>query len=90
MSGAPKLQIASFSASTQKAASWVLEMRQVKTLRLIGALSDRLTHRVNMLEMTDDSYRLGQSRAPRTRVIQLQHCRYLTPKAKASGQRQVP
>lgn len=31
--------------------------------RLTGALLDRLTHHVNILEMNGDSYRLGQSRA---------------------------
>ena len=40
--------------------------------RLTGALLDRLTHHVNILEMNGDSYRLAQSRAakasPSTRV----------------------
>jgi DNA replication protein DnaC len=31
--------------------------------RLIGALLDRLTHHVNILEMNGESYRLGQSKA---------------------------
>ena len=31
--------------------------------RLTGAVLDRLTHPVNILEMNGDSYRLGQSRA---------------------------
>jgi DNA replication protein DnaC len=31
--------------------------------RLTGALLDRLTHHVNILEMNGDSYRLAQSRA---------------------------
>ena len=31
--------------------------------RLTGALPDRLTHHVNILEMNGDSYRLGQSKA---------------------------
>ena len=31
--------------------------------RLPGALLDRLTHHVNILEMNGDSYRLGQSKA---------------------------
>jgi DNA replication protein DnaC len=35
------------------------------TERLTGALLDRLTHHVNILEMNGDSYRLGQSRARR-------------------------
>ena len=33
------------------------------TERLTGALLDRLTHHVTILEMNGDSYRLGQSRA---------------------------
>ena len=33
------------------------------TERLTGALLDRLTHHVNILEMNGESYRLGQSRA---------------------------
>jgi len=35
------------------------------TERLTGALLDRLTHHVNMLEMNGESYRLNQSRARR-------------------------
>ena len=35
------------------------------TERLTGALLDRLTHHVNILEMNGDSYRLSQSRARR-------------------------
>jgi hypothetical protein len=35
--------------------------------RLTGALLDRLTHHVNILEMNGDSYRLGQSRARKGR-----------------------
>ena len=31
--------------------------------RLTGALLDRLTHHVNILEMYGESYRLGQSKA---------------------------
>jgi len=31
--------------------------------RLTGALLDRLTHHVNILEMNGDSYRLNQSKA---------------------------
>jgi len=31
--------------------------------RLTGALLDRLTHHVNILDMNDDSHRLAQSRA---------------------------
>ncbi len=31
--------------------------------RLTGARLDRLTHHVNILEMSGDSYRLGQSKA---------------------------
>ncbi len=33
--------------------------------RLTGALLDRLTHHVNILEMNGESYRLNQSRAKR-------------------------
>ena len=33
------------------------------TERLTGALLDRRTYHVNILEMNGDSYRLGQSRA---------------------------
>ena len=33
--------------------------------RLTGALLDRLTHHVNILEINGDSYRLSQSRARR-------------------------
>src|SRR5471032_1316403 len=36
--------------------------------RLTGALLDRLTHHVSILEMNGDSYRLGQSRARKSRV----------------------
>ncbi len=38
------------------------------TERLTGALLDRLTHHVNILEMNGDSYRLGQSRARKART----------------------
>jgi DNA replication protein DnaC len=34
--------------------------------RLTGALLDRLTHHVNILEVNGDSYRLGQSRSQKT------------------------
>ena len=34
--------------------------------RLTGALLDRLTHHVNILEMNGDSYRLKQSRGRQT------------------------
>ena len=34
--------------------------------RLTGALLDRLTHHVNILEMNGDSYRLNQSRRRHT------------------------
>ena len=37
--------------------------------RLTGALLDRLTHHVNILEMNGDSYRLGQSRARKDAAI---------------------
>ena len=36
--------------------------------RLTGALLDRLTHHVSIIEMNGDSYRLGQSRARKARV----------------------
>lgn len=36
--------------------------------RLTGALLDRLTHHVSILEMNADSYRLGQSRASKAKV----------------------
>lgn len=36
------------------------------TERLTGVLLGRLTHRLNILEMNGDSYRLGQSRARKT------------------------
>ena len=36
--------------------------------RLTGALLDRLTHHVNILEMNGDSYRLSQSRSRTTKV----------------------
>ena len=36
--------------------------------RLPGALLDRLTHHVNILEMNGDSYRLGQSRARKAKA----------------------
>jgi DNA replication protein DnaC len=36
--------------------------------RLTGALLDRLTHHVNILEMNGDSYRLGQSRAQKAKA----------------------
>jgi DNA replication protein DnaC len=36
------------------------------TERLTGALLDRLTHHVIMIEMNGDTYRLGQSRARKT------------------------
>jgi DNA replication protein DnaC len=36
--------------------------------RLTGALLDRLTHHVHILEMNGDSYRLGQSRARKAKI----------------------
>ena len=36
--------------------------------RLTGALLDRLTHHVSILEMNGDSYRLGQARARKTQA----------------------
>jgi DNA replication protein DnaC len=38
------------------------------TERLTGALLDRLTHHVHIIEMNGDSYRLGQSRAQKADV----------------------
>ena len=38
------------------------------TERLTGALLDRLTHHVNILEINGDSYRLNQSRAQKAEV----------------------
>jgi DNA replication protein DnaC len=38
------------------------------TERLTGALLNRLTHHVNILEMKGDSYRLAQSRARRAKL----------------------
>lgn len=38
------------------------------TERLTGALLDRLTHHVNILEMNGDGYSLSQSRARKTRA----------------------
>jgi murein tripeptide amidase MpaA len=39
--------------------------------RLTGALLDRLTHHVHILEMNGDSYRLKQSRRKRARPANL-------------------
>ena len=36
--------------------------------RLTGALLDRLTHHVTILEMNGDSYRLAQSRTRKTQA----------------------
>ena len=36
--------------------------------RLTGALLDRLTHHVNILEMNGESYRLSQSRARKAKA----------------------
>ena len=38
-------------------------LRRLMEARMTGALLDRLTHHVNILEMNGDSYRLAQSRA---------------------------
>jgi DNA replication protein DnaC len=38
------------------------------TERLTGALLDRLTHHVNILEMNGESYRLNQSKAQRAKI----------------------
>ena len=38
--------------------------------RLTGALLDRLTHHVHILEMNGQSYRLAQSRSKRCTLIQ--------------------
>ena len=40
--------------------------RDLRLQRLTGALLDRLTHHVTILEMNGDSYRLAQSRARTT------------------------
>ena len=40
-----------------------LKRLQKENERLTGALLDRLTHHVNILEMNGESYRLSQSRA---------------------------
>lgn len=42
---------------------WLSEGKTFGTERLTGALLDRLTHHVNILEMNGESYRLHQSRA---------------------------
>lgn len=41
--------------------SWKSSARAIE--RLTGALLDRLTHHVNIREMTGESYRLAKSRA---------------------------
>ena len=46
--------------------------------RLTGALLDRLTHHVSILEMNGDSYRLGQSRARKAKVEALTQPERLT------------
>ena len=45
------------------------------TERLTGALLDRLTHHVNILEMNGDSYRLSQSRARRNSAEPQSHAK---------------
>jgi DNA replication protein DnaC len=42
--------------------------------RLTGALLDRLTHHVNILEMNGESYRLSQSRARKAKARLRTHC----------------
>ena len=55
--------------------------------RLTGALLDRLTHHVNILEMNGDSYRLGQSKARQDKAWLEIHIMGIWPlRAKASGQ----
>jgi len=46
----------------------VCDALALTTLALTGALLDRLTHHVNILEMNGESYRLGQSRARKTEI----------------------
>ena len=41
---------------------------EVGGARLTGALLDHLTHRVHILEMNDESYRLGQDNQRRRTV----------------------
>ena len=42
--------------------------RDLRFRRLTGALLDRLTHHVTILEMNGDSYRLAQSRSRKTKA----------------------
>jgi hypothetical protein len=47
------------------AAGWVARSAVLGSERLTGALLDRLTHHVHILEMNGESYRLAQSKRRR-------------------------
>lgn len=59
------------------------------TERLTGALLDRLTHHVTILEMNGDSYRLGQSRARKAEATTWSPVAGLALRAKRHGTRQL-